>query len=472
MSEGRVFKRCPHGYTGGDTEVRACPKPHGSWYFDAEAPRDPETGRRRRHVVGGHPTKDEAHEALVAYLGRRNAGQWRDDRAMTVDEALTKWLAGGRWEALTLATYEGHVESIWRKRIGHLRLRNLRRHHVEDVLRDVAVDGSGRRRAPRTLASYRATLRAFLAWCVEEGLLGQNVAAGRLRALPAAGKAELRIWEPAELRLFLGATTGDTLSPMWRLAAFTGLRRSELCGLRWVDVDTTGKHPGVTVRQVVVALAGQHACPTCGGEHTGAIVKPRPKSDAGARWVPLVTEAVAALDDQRAGQEAQRKPWGTDYSDHDLVFAREDGTPLNPSSVTHRFGAAVAGVRHPADPAYRLPALRGPHDMRHGAASLMAAGGVPLETVALILGHSSAAVTRAIYTHTLRGPAAAALEAAAGLVRSGTVSADGRAQDVHRTPSSSEPEGVRTPFPSRSEAQTREVDPDRHCMTNSVKYTS
>jgi integrase len=162
---------------------------------------------------------------------------------------------------------------------------------------------------------------------------------------------------------------------------------------------------------------------------------------------------VTALKQQRQLQITHRLQWAEHYSDNDLVFAQEDGTPLNPSAVTHRFTALVASLRDPDDPEFRWKQIR-LHDMRHGAASMMIAAGVPIETVQLILGHSSPAVTRRIYTHILRGPAAAAVEAAADLVRN----ADHRAQSVHRpgvkgATASTEPSRMRRSGADRGEEQ-------------------
>jgi hypothetical protein len=101
--------------------------------------------------------------------------------------------------------------------------------------------------------------------------------------------------------------------------------------------------------------------------------------------------------------------------------------------------------------------------MRHRAASMMIAAGVPIETVSLILGHSSPAVTRQIYTHVLRGPATAAFEAAAALVRGNG------AQSVHTSAPSSESKEVIETQTSRSEPYGPALLPDLHCITNSVK---
>ena len=93
-------------------------------------------------------------------------------------------------------------------------------------------------------------------------------------------------------------------------------------------------------------------------------------------------------------QDAERQEWGTDYVDHGLVFAREDGNPLPLDHVTKRFRelCEAAGLRP-----IRL------HDLRHGAASLMLAAGVDLALVSKRLGHSSVSITSDIYSHLLEG---------------------------------------------------------------------
>jgi integrase len=103
--------------------------------------------------------------------------------------------------------------------------------------------------------------------------------------------------------------------------------------------------------------------------------------------------AKDALEAHRARQQQARTTFGPDYLDHDLVFARPDGTPLRPGTVTRAFENHVT--------ACGLPVVR-LHDTRHGACSLMLAGGVPIELVQMILGHSSPVVTRQVYAHVMR----------------------------------------------------------------------
>jgi integrase len=152
------------------------------------------------------------------------------------------------------------------------------------------------------------------------------------------------------------------------------------------------------VRQTIVSVtrsqvtAEQMACPVCGAEHTGRLFK-RPKSRTGRRWVPLAAPAQAALARHREAQRQEHEFFGDDYDDHDLVFCRADGVPLRPDRVT----AAFEGGHLKA---CGLPVIR-MHDARHGACSLLLAGGVPIEVVPMILGHARPDITRRIYKHLL-----------------------------------------------------------------------
>lgn len=256
------------------------------------------------------------------------------------------------------------------------------------------------------------TLRAALAAAVRRGFLTTNPAEGRMDALPSKVSAEDEeavIWQPDETASFLDQVAGDRLAALYELAAYAGLRRAELCGLRWSDLDDDGA--GFTVRQTIVEVTrsqvapGQIACPVCGTDHIGRLFK-RPKSRAGRRWVPLAGPARDALDRHRKAQAEEREWLGDGYRDHDLVFCGPDGIPLRPGGVTAAFEDHVK--------ACGLPTVR-LHDTRHGACSLMLAGGVPIE-VKMILGHSSPEVTRKVYSHVMRKATAAQVEAATELL--------------------------------------------------------
>jgi integrase len=122
---------------------------------------------------------------------------------------------------------------------------------------------------------------------------------------------------------------------------------------------------------------------------------------------------------RRQAQDIERQGCGNGYVDHDLVFSRIDGNPLRPGTVTSAFEAHVG--------ACGLPPIR-PHDTRHGACSLLLAGGVPIEIVQLVLGHRSPTVTRRVCAHVMDGATAQQVEAASDLV-----TMHRRAQTVYRS---------------------------------------
>lgn len=421
---GSVRKRCQCREANG-RRVLNCRKAHGSWAFTVDVGVDPSTGKRKQIVRSGFRTRDEAQEALTSELNALHRGTWTDDQGITVAEWLDQWLAelgNANKSPKTLASYSAHIRLLWRPQLGHLRLRDLRRAHVERVLGALAARQSGSKpdgntgsfvptRSAGTIDSYRRTLRAALAVAVRRELLPVNVAQGRMDAIPERRHDDdLVIWEPQQTARFLEYVQDDRLAALYEVAACTGLRRAELCGLRWCDLDPD--EAGARIQQTVVELTrsqagpGDLVCPSCGAEHVGRLLK-RPKSRAGRRWVPLAGPAREALRAHRRRQHDERADFGPDYRDHDLIFCRPDGEPLMPGDVTRAFNALVR--------ACGLPIIR-LHDTRHGACSLLLAGGVPIEVVQMVLGHTSPEITRKVYGHLLRSSTAEQVEVASRLV--------------------------------------------------------
>ncbi len=431
---GSVFKRCQCRDDDGG-RVKNCRLAHGSWAYAIDTGPDAATGKRKQKVRSGFKTRQDAEHARAKELAAVLAGTWTDDQGVTVGEWLQRWLEELTERGLspkTLANYRGHVRDVWQPAIGRLRLRELRRCHIERVLTGLRVPVPGERRVGNvgrrvsirttsTIAGYRRTIRAGLAAAVRRELLAINPAEGRLDALASSDHEEddSTFWEPEETAKFLEHVSDDPLAALYEVASYAGLRRAELCGLRWSDIDADGA--GLTVRQTVVEVSrgqltdAQRVCPYCAGEHVGRFFK-RPKSRAGRRWVPLAGPAQAALARHRAAQAKDQALFGPDYRDHDLVFCLPDGTPLRPGSVTNAF---ESHVRECGLPVVRL------HDTRHGACSLLLAGGVPIEVVQMILGHSTPEITRRVYAHLVRKVAADQVETAAELLTKHRRSATG-----------------------------------------------
>ena len=374
MARGSVFKRC-QCRDGQGRKLQACKRSHGSWGFVVDSGEDPNTGRRKQVKRGGFQTKSDAQAAMTAALNDLHRGTWVDDHAISLGEWLDNWLAenSGRRSVKTMANYRGHVRDVWRPQLGHLKLRELRRVHIEAVLRGLAEEiapesrGQGnvgrpvRRRSSTTIEGYRRTLRAALSAARRRGLISTNPAEGRIDAIEAPTAHTISIWEPEQTAAFLEHVRADRYAALYELAAYAGLRRAELCGLRWIDIDGDGR--GLTVRQSIVELAGKdidadlRRCPHCGTEHRGLLAK-GPKSAAGVRWVPLVAPARAALEARRQEYLTQREACGAGYVDHGFGLL-QPGRHADPARLGHDSVRASCDPVRSAEDSSPRPAARG-----------------------------------------------------------------------------------------------------------------
>lgn len=394
MTGGFTFKRCScPPVQGANGKTLACKRKHGSWYFAAES--RTADGRRRQVRRGGYPTQAAAQAALTAFAEAQNTGAWTDDHNQTVAEFLDDWLAKKISNGLRPTTargYRQHIDAYITPVIGRLRLREVRPPHIDEVLTAVAQPrATGRTPGPATVRRVHATLRSAFASAKRQRSIPYNPAVDV--DLPKATRPTIRPWEADELGRFLDHAAGDPLGALYEVAAFTGLRRGELLGLRWQDVDLDRSR--LTVRQQIVQVG--HAT------HIGPVKTPSGQD----RVVDLDQATVGALLSHRLRQDQQRSLLAEAWTDSGHVFTKDDGTPLHPETVTKRFRelSNQAGLRP-----VRL------HDLRHGQASLMLAAGVPMAVVSKRLGHSSLSITSDTYSHLLEGVGLQAATAAAALV--------------------------------------------------------
>jgi integrase len=209
---------------------------------------------------------------------------------------------------------------------------------------------------------------------------------------PGAGSVEMRTWTADELRRYLDHVREDRLFPAWRLAASTGLRRGELLGLRWQDVDLDAGR--VSVRQTLTTVGNKVAF----GE---------PKTARGERNIALDGVTISTVRTWRARQARERLAFGPAWHDTGLVFSRADGSLIHPDTFSFWFDRQV----HAAG----LPRIRF-HDLRHTHATLALQAGVPAKVVSERLGHATVAFTLDVYSHVIPALQEDAAERIAALV--------------------------------------------------------
>jgi len=317
--------------------------------------------------------------------------------SLTLGEHLDQWLELCRTRGLqpvTIASYEATL---------HLRVSDeLRATPLDDVtpeqlnrhyhyLITAGRKGGNAGLSPRSVRYLHTLLRRAYADAVRLGRTRSNPAdLADAPSARAARPATRSPWTPEELTRFLRRAREDRYYPAYFLAATTGLRRGEILGTRWSDLDLAARQ--LRVLQTIIEVAHVLTIST-------------PKSDRSRRLVALDDRTIAVL---REHLDAERRRRTDDLDDPGaLVFAHADGSPIHPACFSYAFGHCIknTGTRR-----IRF------HDLRHGHATMALQAGIHPKVVSERLGHSTVAITLDVYSHAIPSLQREAADAVAALI--------------------------------------------------------
>ncbi len=365
----------------------------GHWEAVAELGTDA-GGKRRRKVFRGRSAK-EANDRRREYLDRRARGEGEAATTTRLNVAgwMERWLAGpveasvavGSRAPGTAQSYRHLYQAYIKPTLGAARLEKLTTADVDQLVSTLAAAGY----KPNTIRLARACLRTALNAAVGEGLLARNPVERSVAPRVATTKHR-RTLTLEEARRLLGSLEEEPLGPLIELALWTGMRKGELLGLLWEDVDVDAAV--VHVRAGLTRVTGR------------GLVRGRPKTEESADSVPLVGSAVAALRRQRSLQAERRLALGKRWQLGEYVFHGPRGGALDPAAVTRGWNSVRDRLG--------LPVVSF-HDLRHTTATLLLNDGVPLVVVSQILRHASIRITADVYAEvgdSLRAEALARLE--------------------------------------------------------------
>lgn len=358
---------------------------NGTWWFVVDLPAADD--KRRQVRRRGFVTRREAQSALTGLLASLQQGTFVKRERMTVGEYLTDWMeslpSSGRGVA-TVSSYRHNLRLHVVPDLGGVQLQELTAVDLDRLYRKLLA--SGRKKGTgglsnRTVRYVHTVLSAALSDAVNKGLL---VRSPTKSATPPSAKsaraAEMAWWRPNELRTFLQFAGAHELAPMFRLAGATGMRRGELVGLRWGDVNLEGER--INVRRQITS--------------TDYIVRQdEPKSERGLRVVTLDPGTVEVL------RSIPRHESGH-------VFVDTNGRTRHPESVARIFTRLA--VRS-GQPPIRF------HDLRHSHVAHLIEAGVDPLTISRRLGHASVAFTLDRYGHLFDQAGATAAKAVGELLR-------------------------------------------------------
>lgn len=335
-----------------------------SYYFDAY---DPITGKRRQVTKSGFQTKKAAEEALRTALGDFDFDA-ASGSAVLVSMASAHWLELRRIAVSpAMATQEANAFAHWwMPHLGKCRVDQVTADHLQRIVSEEMVD-----LAPATIKSYLAALSRFYSWAIKSGYVSANPTVDVVR--PRDKRRDLSVISADLVPDVIEAFSGHALFVPVVLAAATGMRRGEVLGLRWTDLDLESGSISI------MRTFGKHG------------IQP-PKTAGSRRRIAIGPGVVSLLRDELDRQEKLRAELGSDWNAEGWVCASEVGTARDPDNVSHRFTKRIRAAG--------LPKITF-HDLRHAHATQLLREGEHPRIVSERLGHSSISVTLDIYSHVL-----------------------------------------------------------------------
>lgn len=358
---------------------------------------DAATGRRRMANVTVRGTRKDAEKELRRLLRSLDTGEHVDPTRITVREWLATWLVAAH-EEVSPKTHERYAEIVnhfLTPALGNLPITKLAPAHIQEAYAALATggrrDGKPGGLSPQTRCHIHRILSSALTRAVEQRLIARNPAEVFRRRLPKVERREMSTLTAEQSATLLDAIRHHRVYWPVLIALATGMRRGEILALRWRNVDLDSGS-----LRVVESL-----------EQTKAGLRFKAPKSEKARGITLPSFAIEELRRLKREQAEELFKLGVRQGGDTLLYARADGEPMLPTSLTHEF-AKVAGC------AKDVPRVRF-HDLRHSHATQLLLAGVHPKVAQERLGHSSISVTLDLYSHvgaTMQEDAAAKLDTA------------------------------------------------------------
>lgn len=320
------------------------------------------------------PTKKEVEAMAVALIASINTGGFSeaDAKKLTTGQYLTRWVESINQNVRpsTQRRYSDLIRKHIEPEIGRVQLAKLSALDIQRLYADRLDAGL----SPTTVELLHCILHGALKQAVRWGLITRNVV--EMVDAPRRKTPEYITWDQQQASAFLAVADKDDLAALWRLALHTGMRRGEILGLLWADLDLA--RGALSVKRTLSRGPGN------------SFEVGQPKTKHGRRQIELPKSVVQALQKHRKRQVEERLQLGSDYQDGGLVFADALGGPVHPNTLRRHFIRLikVAGV----------PMIRF-HDLRHTSATLMLSGGEHPKIVSEMLGHANIGITLDRYSH-------------------------------------------------------------------------
>jgi integrase len=331
----------------------------------------------------GFKTERAAQTELNKMLKAANDGVYVEPTAQMLNEYLEHWLTAVK-PNLAPKTFERYAELVHVNivpQIGHIKLSKLQPMQIAEFYTWSLSKGRRRKEGGLSLRTV-LHIHRLLRKAMKQAVLWQVRSSNPVDAVeaPKPVQKEIEAVPKEQVAAILEAARGSDLFLPILIALCTGMRRGEILALRWSDVDLGALR--LVVHQSL--------------EETKAGVRfKQPKTPKARRTIALPPLLIEAIRAHRQQQERNRKLFGRDYSNNELILPLADGSPWPPDSFTDSFTALIRRMEIAGQVRF--------HDLRHTHASEMLRRGVPVRTVSQRLGHANPSITLNVYAHLMSG---------------------------------------------------------------------
>ncbi|MGI6225743.1 MAG: site-specific integrase [Peptococcales bacterium] len=376
-------------------------KKTGLWEAQINLGKDPLTGKPKRVSIYGK-SQAECKEKLIEALGAVQNQTFVEPNKITLSDWLDTWLKEykqGNVRQTTYSSYEYIIRIHIKPGLGVTYLKDLRPEQVQKLYNKKTASGL----SARTVRYIHTVLHEALEQAIKNSLVVRNVTEATV--LPKQAKKEMRVLTPEEQKKFLEVCNEDKMGIIFKLDLATGLRRGELLGLRWKDVDL--KQGVIHVRQAISRVKTNYD--ENSKESKTSIICQNPKTAKGIRTIPLMENMITELKRYKEQQRAERRELGLSEIYDGLVFTAYTVTkeinpetneevkiveakPIDPRNLNRSFYELIKKAK------IKKANL---HCLRHTFATRCLEQGIDAKIVQELLGHSSIALTLDLYTHVM-----------------------------------------------------------------------
>ncbi|MCL2387851.1 MAG: site-specific integrase [Defluviitaleaceae bacterium] len=327
-----------------------------------------------------------------------------------------KWLSLGE-EHLAPKTYLRYQSLLSRinAAMGHIKLCDMRPHHLQEFYKNLAETGinkrTGKGLSGKTILHHHRLISVILGDAYKQEYILRDIST--LVTPPKATQKEVSYLDEQDAQKLCNALLN--VPPKWKTALllllYTGIRRGELVGLEWSDIDFEGKT--ITIRRTVQYITGEkyHWKDEFDVLHKGQLIEKKPKTKSSERCIAVDNGVIGLIVEYRRWWEEQKTNNGHRWISTEKLFIQDNGGVMHPDSITDYTNKFFKK--------HDLPKFS-PHSLRHTNISLMIAAGVDIKSVSSRAGHSNVTTTGNIYIHQIQSANARAAEAIAGIFNNQT----------------------------------------------------